>query len=626
MRIQFPVIPALLGLCASAAIASPATPQSVLSAMCAAEGGSHWQHVVAISGAGIIDSNGMHGRTRDLVDLQDGRRYSRESFPAYADAGGMDRRGAWRQDRSGQVHPLNSPEAGKLAATDRWLAQGGYCTLRERPATLKALSPTTERGVDYDRIDATPRHGRSVTLWIDTAHHWLARTVMLRSFQTVTTRFGEYHHVGGLELPFRISVGVGNPANADVTTIKQYHLLDTLRPDALTRPGGAVTDAHILGGVSRAIVPFRFGNTKLLVEARINGKGPFPFILDTGGHAILTPEAAAKIGLKAAGAGRSFGAGAGSTALSYTRVDTLQLGKATITNQSFLVLPLPPVATDLGDRPPIAGILGLEVFERFAVTLDFDKMQMVLQPFARFTPPAGARRVTIRFTDDMPLVDAELDGERGIFGVDTGNSGPLMVFPQWAKREGLDAYYLKGITVESGGQGGMFATHSAWIRSLRIGGLDVPADQPGELTPPNAGSTSNPGEAGNLGLLVWRHFDVAFDYRSGSMYLALRPHFTLPSGTASAGFTAVKLGHAAFTVVRLTANGVAAKAGLKQGDKIVSVDGVPASRLAALWLARHVKHAKPGTRLHLVLADGRNTTLTLVPDTAMQKALRPPRH
>ncbi|HEX5352805.1 MAG TPA: aspartyl protease family protein [Rhodanobacteraceae bacterium] len=616
----------LLGLCAAATIASAATPQSVLTMMCAAEGGSRWQHVAAISGTGAIRSDGMDGQIHSLVDLRDGLRRNREKFPAYTDAGGIDAHGAWRQDRSGQVHSLNSREADTLTVTDRWLARRGYCALQELPATLKALAPTTERGVNYDRVDATPPRGRTVTLWIDSSSHLLARTVMLRSFQTVTTRFANYRKVDGLELPFRMASDVGNPANADVTTIRQYRLLDTLQPDALKRPGDAVTDAHIRGGASRAAIPFRLGNTKLLVEAKINGKGPFPFILDTGGHAILTPQTAARIGLKSAGAGRSFGAGSGSTALSYARVDKLQLGGAEIDNQSFLVLPLPPVVTDLGDGAPIAGVLGLEVFERFAVTLDFDKQQMVLQPFDKFTAPVGARKVPIRFTDDMPLIKAELDGRRGIFGVDTGNSGPLMVFPQWARREGLAAYYLKGVPAENGGQGGMFTTHSAWIRSLRIGGLDVPTDQPGELTPPNAGSTSNPSEAGNLGLPVWRHFDASFDYRQGTMYLMPRPHFTLPSSTASAGFIAVKLDHAAFTVVRLKANGIAANAGLKKGDKIVSVDATPAVRLAALWLVEHVKHAKPGTPLHLVFADGRKLNLKLVPDTANQKALRPSVH
>ena len=37
----------------------------------------------------------------------------------------------------------------------------------------------------------------------------------------------------------------------------------------------------------------------VVVEAMLNGQGPFAFILDTGGHDILTPEVAAALGPQA---------------------------------------------------------------------------------------------------------------------------------------------------------------------------------------------------------------------------------------------------------------------------------------------------------------------------------------
>lgn len=601
---------------AGAMAALGTTPQSLLAAMCRATGGARWRDIAVVADDASLRSDGMTGAEQDVVDLRNGRRRTQEVFPAFADAVGVDAAGAWEQDRSGQVHSLNSPEATALSTTDRWLAQRGYCNLRRLPAALQRLSPSSDDGMVYERVDATPPHGRTVTLWIDQAQHRLVRTVMLRSFQTVVTRYSDYRDVHGVVLPFRIGTGVGNPEQADVATISHYRLLKNSTGGALKRPGDAITDARIVGDAHGAVIPFTYGNTKLVVQARINGKGPFPFVLDTGGHAILTPQLAAALGLKTSGTGRSYGAGGGSTSTSYARVDKLQLGSAEIDDQSFLVLPLSNVMTDLGDHPPIAGILGLEVFERFAVNLDFEHRTMTLQTFSAAKPPAGARALPIRFTDDMPLIEATLDGKAGIFGVDTGNSGPPMLFPQWAARHGLTSYYMAGIPSINGGQGGEFATHSARIRSLQIAGIKVPADEVGELTPKNAGATSNPSEAGNLGLPVWKHFMVAFDYRRGEMYLASRARFSLPQKSASAGFAAVKLDHSAFTVVRLTPTGPAAKAGLKPGDKIVGVDGTPSSRLPSLWLIQHIANGKPGTHLHLVCAGDRRVELVLGPATA----------
>jgi hypothetical protein len=604
--------------------ATAASPRALLAAMCRAEGNAHLRDIAAIADDGSVQSEGLSGDQHDVVDLHDGRQRTTSRFPIYASASGIDTHGAWRQDRSGQVHPLNSPEAETLAVTDRWLARRGYCSLQALPAALEARPSRVENGVTYDRIDVTPPHGRTVTLWIDSARHHLVRSVMLRSFQTATTRYGDYRAVQGVQLPFRISSGVGNPQHADVETIHQYRLLRKAPAQAFRRPDNKVTDARIQDGRPQAVVPITYGNGFLTIEASIDGKAPLPFILDTGGHAILTPAAAKRLGLKAHGAGRGYGAGPGSIAVSYTHVDKLQIGDAEIDDQSFLVIPLSNVATDLGEHPPIAGILGLEVFERFAATLDFAHRKLTLQPFASAKPPPNARALPIRFTDDMPLVRATLDGQSGIFGVDTGNHGPLMLFPQWAARHGLTRYYHAGVPVVGGGQGGMFTSHMAWIRSLRIAGLDVPADAPAILTPEGVGATSNPSEAGNLGLLVWKHFAVQFNYRRGEMYLVPRASFSLPQATASAGFAAAKIKPDTFTVVKLVPGGPAAKAGLKKGDKIVSIDGVPAARLASRgpWLER-VKHAKPGTHLHLVCADGRKIDLVLGSNAARQKALHP---
>ena len=103
----------------------------------------------------------------------------------------------------------------------------------------------------------------------------------------------------------------------------------------------------------------------------LNGKGPYRFILDTGGHDILTPEAAKAIGLKPEGAGATGGAGAGTLPEQFARVDTLQIGGVKIRNQPFFVIPLQYDTVEDDPRPPLAGLLGLELFERMAIHLDY---------------------------------------------------------------------------------------------------------------------------------------------------------------------------------------------------------------------------------------------------------------
>jgi hypothetical protein len=106
------------------------------------------------------------------------------------------------------------------------------------------------------------------------------------------------------------------------------------------------------------------------------------------------------------GNGFSTGAGSGSTKTQFTRVKALALGNAVVSDQPFTVL----ADLDLGmvmnqgKQQPIAGMLGLELFERFGITMDYKGRAATLQLPWRFICHANAIAVPLRFTNDMPLV------------------------------------------------------------------------------------------------------------------------------------------------------------------------------------------------------------------------------
>lgn len=616
----------ILGLAAFAVmpIPSPASTSAAqeLRTLGNAAGGSHWAKISGIVADGMESVDGFKCQLHITIDSRDGQWRQALHCPGFDMARGIDSEGAWRQDHSGQVHSLDSPEARKLAITDRWLNRNGPYFENKNPAELKRLRAGTIHKASYRRIAATPAGGRTVTLWIGGKRDLVARTVMRRSFQIKTTDYSDYRNVNGVMLPFRIVMSMGKHALPRILTINHYQLLRSVPRHALKRPGNRVTDVQIPAQGVR--VPLRItASGWLQLEVRINGKGPFPFFLDTGGADILTPEAAHTLGLKVSGHGVSYGAGAGNTSTSYTRVKSIGLGKARIDDQPMRVIHFSPLITDQGSKPPIAGLLGFEFLERFAVTIDLADKVLILQRFSSFRSPKGATVLPIRFTGNMPLVPATLDGRPGIFGMDTGNNGPLMIFPTWALDNGLTRYYKAGLPEPDGGVGGMFTAHMAYIHSLKLGGLTVPGRQLGLLTPHGVGSTSNPSEAGNLGMAVWRAFRFTLNYRNERLYLIPRPHYIPHNPTATGGFRAAKFAPKAFTVMKVAPKGPAAKAGLKKGDQIIAVNGVKAVNLSSLYLMTYVAKSKPGTHLKLTCSNGRTVNFVLAPNTAMQKALTP---
>lgn len=583
----------------------------LLHAMRQAYGGARWQRVGALLAEGEETSEGLAGPYAAAVDLRHEHWAVRVRNALLATADGVDAQGRWHQDSSGLVHPLDSDEAKQVAANSTWLYAFGFLADAPR-ARFRLLPDAVEDGHRYRVLEAAPQGGRTLTLWIDPATHRLDRASWLASFQHYTQRYSDYRTVDGLALPHRIVTLVdGHEAATD--TITRYRVAARAPAAALQRPDGRVRDVAMAHGATQASTPMRLEGGFLLVDAMIDGKGPLPFILDTGGHAILTADAAKKLGYASQGNGVSAGSGPGTMSTAYTQVKHLALGDADIRDLTFLVMPYPYGFYERGEQAPIAGILGLEIFERFAVTFDYDHGRLRLQPFDHGAAPASAAGevLPLRFTDDMPLIEAALDGHAGMFGIDTGNAGYLLAFPQWAERAGIVAHYAAGAPMPTGGVGGTYMAHLAHARSLALGGQTL-TGVVAMLTRADAGATGNPSEAGNIGQDVLSRFNVHFDYRRQQMVLMPRAQ-PVQRHYATAGFRAGKQAGQPdrFQVAWVLPGGPAAQAGLKAGDAIVAVDGTPAAKLGLGTLRDLVGNRAEGTRVELKLADGRTLALTL---------------
>ena len=116
----------------------------------------------------------------------------------------------------------------------------------------------------------------------------------------------------------------------------------------------------------------------------IDDKGPFPFEVDTGAALTLTPETATQLHLCARpGNLANSGGGLGIDRSGLVRTREIRIGSAIIQNQIANVLAISKIGNDRGPRPPRAGILGLELFERFAVQLDRMAKTLTLTPLKK---------------------------------------------------------------------------------------------------------------------------------------------------------------------------------------------------------------------------------------------------
>jgi hypothetical protein len=363
-------------------------------------------------------------------------------------------------------------------------------------------------------------------------------------------------------------------------------------------------DARMLAGTSATTVPIALEGDQLFVWASIDGRAPMPFILDSGGHAILDGAAAKTLGLRGTGGGVSGGAGAGTIALEYTRVASVRIGDAELLDQPFLVIPYPYSFYERGRKVPLAGILGLEWFERYATRIDYARKRLTLTPLTSFAYRGRGAAVPIRFQEDMPLAHAAADGSVGDFGVDTGNAGILILYGDFLRRTELLAKYGQGYTVHGGGTGGSNTGRLETLARFDIGGHEIPKLL-ADFTQMKTGAFSSWTEAGDLGLSVLSRFTPTFDYANQTLYLEPLAHpLIIPRNRSGIGFT--KNGPDAIDVVAVRPNSAASALGIVAGDQILAVNDTGARDLSAADFVAIVT-GRAGTVLRLTVRHGTTT-------------------
>ena len=130
---------------------------------------------------------------------------------------------------------------------------------------------------------------------------------------------------------------------------------------------------------SKAVVPFEMLPTNhMLVEARINGKGPYHLVFDLGAPVtLLSNRVSEATGVVKASAPRSFLFGMRGEA----EVDKLKVGELTATKLPVIVLdhPILKALEDMTGRQ-IDGLMGFTFFARYKTTIDYHVHKMMFDP------------------------------------------------------------------------------------------------------------------------------------------------------------------------------------------------------------------------------------------------------
>ncbi|THD81823.1 MAG: hypothetical protein E7812_03140 [Phenylobacterium sp.] len=268
--------------------------------------------------------------------------------------------------------------------------------------------------------------------------------------------------------------------------------------------------AGALAGVAAAqdrvvlpIVDFVFGAP--VIEVRLNGGEAHRFKFDSGSMELIDGGKATAEGIRATGVTKLLEINKAETMpVSDTEV---RLGEAELGTVSLALMPdgwAHPAAID--------GIIGKTLLLRYVVTMDVVGRQMILSRPEAYTVPDGATVLPMTELHGLFHVPASLDGAAGEFGLDTGLTTHVIVFPAFDQAHGLALRYGDAAIVgdAAGTSGETSKVRQAKGEMLTLGGSSVAGPEVLILTDATGVGRFDQ-MAGLIGMPALAQFTVTFD-------------------------------------------------------------------------------------------------------------------
>jgi hypothetical protein len=585
-----------------AATDSPLSSAEILARAKIAQGGEAWDGVRTLRLTGTISSGGLSGTSTTVSDVRTGRFHDARELGPLKGSNGFDGREAWSQDSSGQSRADGADTPFRTAITESYRRAQAWWYPARHPAEVRALGERREGERRFYALSISPADGRRFELWVDASTWLFDRSVEQIDTDTFITYLSDWRDVGGVKIPHSArTVRVGDEGKHDTAVVVTRAERDVPIEDVLfARPGPPPRDFGLAAGQTSATVPFLIINGHIYVDVKLNGRGPYRLLLDSGGENIVTPALARELGLKSSGEFPVSGGGEGVEDIGATEVDRLEIGDAYLTQQTFYVYPID--RANHVEGMPQQGLVGYAVFRRFVTRIDYEHRQLTLFDPASFTYTGSGAVVPFVFYEHIPQVKGTIDGLPGTFDIDTGARSSLTLMSPFVTRHRLIEKMQAGPErIVGWGIGGPSRGRVARAHLLELGPVKISAPVTGLST--SKRGFANPDIAGNVGFGVLSRFTVIFDYGRQHLILEKNGLYGRPDNYDKSGLW-LHAAQGGWDVMEVVPDTPAAQAGLAVGDRILAVDGDTPAALSLPDLRLKLRNLPAGTSLGLRVRRG----------------------
>ncbi len=362
----------------------------------------------------------------------------------------------------------------------------------------------------------------------------------------------------------------------------------------------------------RIDIPFELENDLIVIKITFNQMLPLRFIFDTGAEfTILTKrEFSDLLGIEYSREVNIMGADMSTPLKAYlARNIQINMGKFSLPRHDMLVLQEDYFRFEEFTGVEVHGIIGANLFGSYVVKIDYQKRVLSLIHPIYFDRPNDEKylSVPIEIYNNKPYLNTsvKLNGSdpaiRVRMLIDTGASIALLLHNNTHPQLRLPETTIPGnIGKGLGGiiEGSMGRIHQAQMGKYRLNNIvsnfqDINA---------SLDTSYLNGRNGIIGNIALKRFHMIIDYPRERMYLRTNRYYKKRFRYDRSGMSLMAGGAQLnqFYVNRVIEGSPAYEAGIREGDRIIRINGIPASFYTLRGITRRFQ-GKIGKRMKVVL-------------------------
>lgn len=325
------------------------------------------------------------------------------------------------------------------------------------------------------------------------------------------------------------------------------------------------------------ILQYKPIDNTIFVKVRINdSEKEYNFIFDTGAINAIDDDLAEQLGLEKVSSVKAVDAGGLSSETGVYKSDKLSIEGIVVKNPGLIALDLSFIEKILDTE--VDGIIGNNFLKFFAVTINYEDSTLIFSSQTERNI-ASNNYYTMDFAQNMstgysPEISCRFGDYETKAYIDCGNSGYITFPNENLEKSGILKF--PHVISEGSGSGGAFGIPEFTKTYL----IRIPNFSIGSFTGEKILIQSGEGSTILIGNDFLSQFNVKINYPEKQIVLFPfkdKPEFD--NNPQEIGFSAIKTEQQTFKTVLVLENSSAWKAGIKQGDEIIEINGIETGKL-----------------------------------------------